>query len=117
LAAAVVLSNADVKPGRIYELAGDQAFTLAQFAAEVAERAKKPVEYQDLPEAEFKAALVQAGLPEPVAVLLSDSDRGASEGGLFDESGELGRLIGRRTTPFAETVASAIAAIGAGAGR
>ena len=115
LAAAVVLGDADVKPGRIYELAGDQAFTLAQFAAEVAKQTKKSVEYRDLPEAEFKAALVQAGLPEPVAVLLSDSDRGAGEGGLFDEGGELGRLIGRRTTPFAETVALAVAAIGAGA--
>jgi NAD(P)H dehydrogenase (quinone) len=116
-AAAVVLSNADVKPGRIYELAGDQAFTLAQFAAEVARQAKKAVEYRNLPEAEFKAALVQAGLPEPVAVLLSDSDRGASEGGLFDERGELKKLIGRPTRPFAETIASAIEATIAGAGR
>jgi NAD(P)H dehydrogenase (quinone) len=116
-AAAVVLSNADVKPGRIYELAGDHAFTLAQFAAEVARQTRKAVEYRDLPEAEFKAALVQAGLPEPVAVLLSDSDRGASEGGLFDEGGELRRLIGRPTTPFAETIASAIAATVSGAGR
>jgi NAD(P)H dehydrogenase (quinone) len=108
-AAAVVLSAADVQAGRIYELAGDQAFTLAQFASEVAKQARKTVEYRNLPEAEFKAALVKAGLPEPVAVLLSDSDRGASEGGLFDESGELGRLIGRGTTPFAETIASTLA--------
>jgi NAD(P)H dehydrogenase (quinone) len=70
-----------------------------------------------LPEAEFKAALIQVGLPEPVAALLSDSDRGASEGGLFDEGGELGRLIGRKTTPFAETVASTLAAMVAGTGR
>ncbi|GAB7521654.1 SDR family oxidoreductase [Paraburkholderia sp. 2C] len=108
-AAAAVLSTADIQPGRIYELAGDQAFTLAQFAAEVARQARKTVAYRDLPETEFKAALVAAGLPEPVAALLSDSDRGASEGGLFDEGGELGRLIGRQTTPFAETIAATLA--------
>ena len=99
-----------MKPARIYELAGDDSFTLAQFAAEVSAQAKKPVVYQNLPEAEFKAALIGAGLPEPVAVLLSDSDRGASEGRLFDGSGELRKLIGRATTPFAATIAVTLAA-------
>jgi NAD(P)H dehydrogenase (quinone) len=110
-AAAAVLSAADAQPGRIYELAGDESFTLAQFAAQVAAEAKKPVVYRNLPEAEFKAALLGAGLPEPVAALLSDSDRGVSEGGLFDDSGELRKLIGRPTTPYAATIATTLAAV------
>jgi NAD(P)H dehydrogenase (quinone) len=108
-AAAAVLTLAGVPSGRIYELAGDEAYTLAQFAAELSTQAKKTIPYQNLSEAELKAVLLQAGLPEPVAALLSDSDKGASEGALFDDSGDLRGLIGRATTPLAATIAAALA--------
>ncbi|CAB3746131.1 SDR family oxidoreductase [Paraburkholderia solisilvae] len=108
-AAAAVLSAPDEQAGRIYELAGDDSYTLAQFAAEVSAQAKKPVEYRNLTEAEYKAALIGAGLPEPVAALISDSDSGASQGGLFDDSGTLRKLIGHPTTPFASTIAATLA--------
>ncbi len=109
-AAAAVLTAADVQPGRIYELAGDDSYTLAQFAAELSAQAKKPIAYKDLAEAEFKAVLLGAGLPEPFAALLADSDKCASEGALFDDSGELRALIGHSTTPLAATIAAALAA-------
>ncbi|CAN5364314.1 SDR family oxidoreductase [soil metagenome] len=108
VAAAAVLSSKQDQAGRIYELAGDDSYTLTQFAAEIAKQSGKAVNYHNLPEADFKAALVGAGLPEPVAALLSDSDAAASRDALFDDQRQLSALIGRPTTPFAETVAAAL---------
>ena len=53
--------------------------------------------------------LVEARADGFVADLLSDSDAGAAKGGLFDDSGTLGRLIGRATTPIEDVIASALA--------
>ena len=36
--------------------------------------------------------------------MLADSDTGASKGGLFDDSRTLSKLIGRPTTPLAESI-------------
>ena len=105
-AAAAVLTRSN-QAGLVYELAGDESYTLTEFAQEIARQFGKDVAYQNLPEAEFKAALVGAGLPEGVATLLSESDVGASKGALFDDSRQLSRLIGRPTTPIATQVTSA----------
>ena len=102
----------DTGPQVVHELAGDLAYTLTEFAAEIARQAGKPVAYVHLPQAEFRSALVGAALPSPVAELLSDSDAAAAKGALFDRSGQLSRLIGRPTTPFTATVAETLAAGG-----
>ena len=102
-AAAAVLTKSN-QAGLVYELAGDESYTLAEFAQEIARQFGKNVAYQNLPEAEFKVALVNAGLPEGIATLLSESDVGASKGGLFDDSRQLNQLIGRPTTPIATQV-------------
>jgi NAD(P)H dehydrogenase (quinone) len=110
-AAAVVLAgDAKSETGKIYELAGDNAFTLAEYAAEIARQSGKPVIYKNLPEAEYKAALQAVGLPEVFAALLAESDTKASKGAIYDESRQLSRLIGRPTTPMAQTVAAALVA-------
>ncbi len=101
LAAAKVLTTPN-QAGKVYELAGDEAYTLAGLAAELSKQSGKPVNYQNLPEAEFKSILVQVGLPEPVATLLAESDIGASKGGLFEDGQQLSQLIGRPTTSLAE---------------
>ena len=59
---------------------------------------------KDLRDAGFAAGLEGVGLPEVFANLLADSDIGASKGGLFDDSHTLSKLIGRPTTPLAESV-------------
>jgi NAD(P)H dehydrogenase (quinone) len=84
-AAALVMTR-DAQAGRVYELAGDSAYTLTELAAEVTRQSGKKVEYQNLSEADYKAALVGVGLPEVVAALLSDSDAAASKGALFDDA-------------------------------
>lgn len=109
-AAAAVLTSADDQAGLVYELAGDTSYTLAEFAVELSRQASKPIAYRNLPEGEFKAALVGAGLPESVAGLLSDSDAAAAKGALFDDGGQLGRLIGRPTGSLAASIAKALSA-------
>ena len=107
-AAVAVLISTEAQAGRIHELAGDEAYTLSAFAAAIAQRSGKPVVYKDLPEAEFRSILVGAGLPEGVATLLADSDAGAAKGALDDDSHRLSQLIGRPTTPWQTTIASAL---------
>jgi NAD(P)H dehydrogenase (quinone) len=107
--AAVAVLTADDQAGRVYELAGDGSYTLTEFAAEIARQSGKDVVYQDMPEAEFKAALLGAGLPEGLATLLAQSDAGASKGGLFDDTHQLSQLIGRQSTPLAALVKAALA--------
>jgi len=111
-AAAAVLTRDD-QAGRIYELAGDASYTLAELAAEIARQSGQAVNYQNLPESEFKAALLGAGLPDFLVTLLAESDVGASKGGLFDDSRQLSQLIGRPTTSLANMVAAQLAATAA----
>jgi NAD(P)H dehydrogenase (quinone) len=107
-AAAAVLVAGD-QAGQVHELAGDEAYTLAEFAAEVARQSGKTVIYQNMPEADYANVLKGAGFPEGLAEMLAQSDIGASQGGLFDDSHTLSRLIGRPTTPLAEVVKQTLA--------
>ncbi|WP_018607839.1 SDR family oxidoreductase [Uliginosibacterium gangwonense] len=99
-AAAAAVLVAPNQAGKVYELAGDEAYTLAELAAEITRQSGKTVVYQNLSEADFAAALQGVGLPAPLAVMLADSDIGASKGGLFSADHQLSHLIGRPTTPL-----------------
>lgn len=94
--------------GRVYELAGDGAYRLADMAAEVSRVTGKAIGYASLPEADYAAMLTGFGLPEGFAKVLADSDVQASKGALFDDSRTLSRLIGRPTTPMVETVKASL---------
>ena len=112
-AAAVVLASPAVaQAGQVYELAGDSAYTLSEFAAEIARQSGKLVAYQNLPEAEYKTALEGFGLPPAFAGLLAESDAKAAAGSLYDDGKALSRLIGRPTTTLAEAVATALKLVG-----
>jgi NAD(P)H dehydrogenase (quinone) len=106
-AAATVLTASD-QAGRTYELAGDNAFTMAELAAEVSRQSGRHVGYSDLPAAAYQSVLVDAGLPSDLAALLADAEAATSRGALFDDSRSLSRLIGRPTTPLAASVAEAL---------
>lgn len=101
--AARVISE-DGHAGKVYELAGDEAWTLSRLAKELTEQSGKNVVYQNLSQADFVAALKNAGLPDELSEMLADSDIGASEGGLFDDSHTLSKLIGRPTTTLTESI-------------
>ena len=70
---------------RTYELAGDSGYTLTELAAEVSSSTGKSVVYNDLPEADFAAALISFGLPPGLAAVLANCGVMASQGALFDE--------------------------------
>jgi len=106
-AAAVVLTS-DNQAGRVYELAGDTSYTLTELAAEISRQSGKNIGYVNLPQAEYKDILIKVGLPEVIAELLADSDNGASQNALFDDSRQLSTLITRGTTPLTSTVAVAL---------
>jgi NAD(P)H dehydrogenase (quinone) len=106
-AAAIVLAS-PVEPGQIFELAGDEAYTLSELAAEISRQSGKEIPYRDLPEAEYRQLLIQAGLPEHVAALLADSDAAASRDALFDDGRLLAKLLGRPTTSLSESVREAL---------
>ncbi|MDE8557403.1 NAD(P)-dependent oxidoreductase [Pantoea agglomerans] len=107
-AAAEVMTRDD-QAGKVYELAGDDSYTLAQFAAEIAAQSGEKVDYVNLSQADFAAALKGAGLPEGLAAMLADSDAGAEKGGLFDDSRQLSKLIGRPTTSLQVVIRAALA--------
>jgi NAD(P)H dehydrogenase (quinone) len=105
-AAAAVLLRDD-QAGKVYELGGDDAFTLSELAGEVSAVSGEPVAYTDLPAEKYTQVLVEAGLPEPYAAILADSDLGIARGDLMVTSGDLSALLGRPTTPLREAVQAA----------
>lgn len=109
-AEAIAIVAADpAHAGEVYELAGDSAYTLAEMADEVSQRLGRPIPYNNLSQQAYAEILGSFGLPPAVASVLADADAKAAEGALFDASRTLSRLIGRPTTPMAQTVAGALA--------
>jgi NAD(P)H dehydrogenase (quinone) len=107
-AAAAAVLTLDDQAGTVYELGGSP-FTLAEYAAELNTQTGKPVVYQDLPTDEYAAVLVGAGLPDAVAAVYADSDRGIKVGDLVVDSGHLEQLIGRPSTPLADAIQAQLA--------
>ncbi|NKJ43442.1 NAD(P)H-binding protein [Novosphingobium sp. SG720] len=108
-AAAAATALIGARGGEVYELAGDTAFTMAEFAAEVSRLAGKPVAYVNMTKADYAAALEGVGLPGFLAQMLADSSFESSKDQLFDASRTLSALIGRPTTPIGDTIAAALA--------
>jgi NAD(P)H dehydrogenase (quinone) len=106
-AAAVVLAGG--YDGDVLELAGDDAFTLAEFAKTLSDTSNKQIAYVDMPVEAFGQALAGAGVPEGFVQFLTDVDASAAKGALFDDSKTLSRVIGHPTTPYAETVKAMVA--------
>ena len=80
------------------------------FAAEVTRQIGKTVLHSNLSPAEYREALVRAGIPGGVAEMLVDFDRAAARGDLDDSSDVLRRLIGRPPTSLHDAVAIALKA-------
>lgn len=107
-AAAVVALTGGAKLNHTYELAGDTAYTLAEFAAELSRQTGKTIPYVNVPESEYAGILLKAGLPAPLAHGLASWEVGAAQGALYDDRRELSRLIGRATTPLRDAIATAL---------
>lgn len=108
--AAVAVLTGNGHENKVYELTGDTAWTFPQFAAEVAAVAGKPVAYRNLPAAEFQQFLVDAGTPAEVAGFVAALEQNIADGTLGHTPGDLRTLIGRPTTPVADTIKAVLSA-------
>lgn len=107
-AAAVLVANDQA--GKVYELGGDDAFSMADLASEISAATGKSISYNDLPAGEYAGLLASVGVPEAFAEILADSDLGIARGDLLVSTGDLRRLIGRPTTSLGQAVRAAAAA-------
>lgn len=107
--AAVAVLTTPGHDGKTYELAGDDSFSLAELAAEVSKQTGKPIAYTDMPQADYARTLEGFGLPAGLSAAIAGWDAAAGKGALFDDGRALSKLIGRPTTPFAQTVKAALA--------
>ena len=109
-AAAAAVVATDGHAGAVYELGG-APFTMTELAQVVSAATGRTVTYTDLPVERYQQVLVAAGLPEPVAAVVADGDRGVAAGELLVEGDDLARLLGRAPTSLPEAVAAAVAAL------
>ncbi|MGW6060852.1 SDR family oxidoreductase [Streptomyces sp. NPDC055189] len=107
-AAAVAVLTGEGHEGKAYELSGDVAWSLAEYAAEISRQTGKDISYTNVPAEQNLAILTGAGLPEQFAAILVDVDAAIERGRLAGTSGDLARLIGRPTTPLADAIAVAL---------
>lgn len=106
--AAVAVLTAEGHEGKTYELAGDEAWTLSDLAAEISRQTGREIPYKNLPEEEYAAALAGFGVPEGFARMIAGWDVGVSRGALFDDGRQLSKLTGRSTTTLSAAVADAL---------
>lgn len=106
--AAVTVLTEEGHKGGVYELGGDEAFTMDELAEEVSQQSDTEVVYHDFSQEEYLNTLVEQDVPEWQASVLVELDQEIAEGGSYTESDDLRRLIGRPTTPLGDAVASAL---------
>ncbi|TGA92544.1 NAD(P)H-binding protein [Streptomyces sp. MZ04] len=107
-AAAVAVLTGEGHQGKAYELSGDVAWSLSEYAAEIARQSGEDISYAHVPAEQNLANLTGAGVPERFAAILVDVDAAIERGLLAGMSGDLTRLIGRPTTPLADAVEAAL---------
>lgn len=106
-AAAVVLTTPGHK-GAVYELSGDTAWDFDDLAAAIGAVIGREVEYVRVTPEEQRAALVAHGLDEGTAAFVVTLDGDTHKGLLGVTTGDLGRLIGRPTTPLLDGLRAAL---------
>jgi NAD(P)H dehydrogenase (quinone) len=106
LAAATVLTG-EGHENKIYNLVSNQTWSYNDLAQLVSEVSGKKVVHQPVSFEAEKNILLQAGLPEPVAVMISLIYQAVAEGETSKTGDDLQKLIGS-PTPLLETVKQAL---------
>jgi NAD(P)H dehydrogenase (quinone) len=107
-AAAAVVLTGEGHEKKAYELNGDGAWTLTEYAAELSKQSGQDVAYNNLSTSEHVQVLIGAGFPEPLAQMFAGVDTAIEHGLLSGRGSDLSRLIGRPTTPITDTIAAAL---------
>ncbi|AGS71139.1 SDR family oxidoreductase [Streptomyces collinus] len=107
-AAAVAVLTGEGHENTTYELGGDEAWSFAEYAAELSRQTGREIAYNAVTVEALKGILAGAGLPEPLVEIFAGVDVSIGKGELVVTTGDLSRLAGRPTTPLAEAVATAL---------
>jgi uncharacterized protein YbjT (DUF2867 family) len=99
-AVAVIVLAATGHEGKSYSLTGSEALSNWHVAEKISRVAGRKISYVDLPPAEFKKAILSAGIPEWSADALLDLQRLYREGKATPVSDDLERLTGRKPIAF-----------------
>ncbi|MDT0167269.1 NmrA family NAD(P)-binding protein [Actinotalea sp. AC32] len=108
-AAAAVLADPALQ-GRTYELSGDVAWSFGDLAATVGDVLGREVALRSVEPDEYRANLTAGGLDAGLVEFLVGMDVSIRDGELADTTGDLSRLLGRPTTPLADTLRDATSA-------
>ncbi|MFC7896319.1 SDR family oxidoreductase [Streptomyces sp. NPDC057381] len=107
-AAAVAVLTGDGHENKAYELGGDEAWSFAEYAAELSRQTGKEIAYTPVSTTAYTGILTGAGVPGPLAEVFAGVDAAIEKGELVVSTGDLSRLAGRPTTPLSEAVAAAL---------
>ncbi|MEU6541310.1 SDR family oxidoreductase [Streptomyces sp. NPDC047000] len=107
-AAAVAVLTGEGHENKAYELGGDEAWSFAEYAAELSAQTGSEIAYNAVPGEVMKGILTGAGMPEPFAEILVGVDASIAKGELVVTTGDLSRLAGRPTTPLADAIRAAL---------
>jgi len=106
--AAAVVARGTGHEGKVYELSGDTAWSHSELAATIGEVLGRDVVFESLTPEAHLAALTAAGLDEGTAGFVVALDGNIRDGLIGETSGDLGRLIGRPTTPLKDGLAALV---------
>lgn len=109
-AAAVAVLTTSGHDGKVYELAADQPFTLAELAAEISKQTGKTIPYTNVGVDDYAKGLAAHGVPEGFARMIAGWEVPISKGALFDDSKTLSKLTGKPTTSLSDSVKAILAA-------
>ncbi|MFJ9901984.1 SDR family oxidoreductase [Streptomyces sp. NPDC101152] len=107
-AAAVAVLTGEGHENETYELGGDEAWSFAEYAAELSKQTGKEIVYNPVTVEAYTGILTGAGLPEPVAAVIAGVDASVEKGELVVTSGDLSRLAGRPTSTIADAITAAL---------
>jgi NAD(P)H dehydrogenase (quinone) len=107
-AAAVAVLTGEGHENKAYELGGDEAWSFAEYAAELSRQTGKEIAYNPVSVEDYKAILAGAGVPGFLADVFAGVDESIEKGELVVSTGDLSRLAGRPTTPLAEAISVAL---------
>lgn len=102
--AAVVVATSEGHDDAVYELGGDEAWDFAGFTRAASTALGRELTYRPVSPEELDAELTAAGLDAGTRGFLVALDVNIAEGTLGEVTGDLGRLIGRPTTPLVTTL-------------
>jgi NAD(P)H dehydrogenase (quinone) len=110
-AAAVAVLTGEGHVNAEYELSGDEAWTFDEYSAQVSQALGKELPVNRVTGEVHRGILEGAGVPKPIVPVLVGVDDAISRGLLAVQTGDLARLIGRPTTPIAESIAQGVKAV------